>query len=75
MYSIFFRSVRRNLQNHPIMILLLFLGVATAIFCMNVTLAAARDYFEKSNASANITTIAVSFPEGTEPGAELADVF
>ena len=75
MYSIFFRSVRRNMQNHPIMILLLFLGVATAIFCMNVTLAAARDYFEKSNASANMTTIAVSFPEGTEPGAELADVF
>lgn len=75
MYSIFFRSVRRNLQNHPIMILLLFLGVATAIFCMNVTLAAARDYFEKSNASANMTTIAVSFPEGAEPGAELADVF
>ena len=75
MYSIFFRSVRRNMQNHPVIVLFLFLGVVTAIFCMNVTLAAARDYFEKTNGSHEMTTIAVSFPEGAEPGAELADVF
>lgn len=75
MYSIFFRSVRRNMQNHPVIVLFLFLGIVTAIFCMNVTLAAARDYFEKTNGSHEMTTIAVSFPEGAEPGADLAAVF
>ena len=63
------------MQNHPVIVLFLFLGVTTAIFCMNVTLAAARDYFEKTNGSHEMTTIAVSFPEDAEPGAELADVF
>lgn len=63
------------MQNHPVIVLFLFLGVTTAIFCMNVTLAAARDYFEKSNASANMTTIAVSFPDGAEPSADLSAVF
>ncbi len=63
------------MQNHPVIVLFLFLGVTTAIFCMNVTLAAARDYFEKTNGGHEMTTIAISFPEGAEPGADLAAVF
>lgn len=63
------------MQNHPVIVLFLFLGVATAIFCMNVTLAAARDYFEKSNASANMTTIAISMPDSAKPKADLPAVF